>query len=123
MIEEKFGKAMEAGGKLRVKSALNPILWLCLIISVPGTAFAIRTETQPTWLIILIFIPVILAAIGFLFLLIFDRDKLQSEEYQIKKQSLEIYQKGLSSPVPTLYNEIVENPELTHSGSNRGIEG
>jgi hypothetical protein len=123
MIEERFGKAMEAGGKLRVKSALNPILWLCLIISVPGTAFAVQSETQPIWLIILIFIPVSLAAIGFLFLLIFDRDKLQSEEYQIKKQSLEIYQKGLSSPVPALYNEIMENPEISQSGSKRGIEG
>jgi len=116
MLEEKIGRAMEAGEKLRVKSALNPILWLCLIVTVPATGLAIKLDPPPQWLIILIFVPIILVSIGFLFLLLFDRDKLQSEDYQIKKKSLEVYQKGVDAPVTRLYSDVVENPEI--SGPN-----
>jgi hypothetical protein len=61
-------------GKLRVKSALNPILWLCGIVVVPGIWMASRQQSGvPTWLIVLIFLPVSVAVLGFL---VFDRDKL-----------------------------------------------
>ena len=123
MIEEKFGKAMEAGGKLRVRSALNPILWLCLIISAPSIAIAVAMENPPNWLIFLIYIPVSVASLSYVFLMFFDRDKLQSEEYQIKKQSLEIYQKGISSPVSALIDDVVENPEISTEYKTQRIDG
>ena len=86
---------MEAGGRLKVRSALNPILWLCGIITVPALiAFGLMKQ-PPSWLIALAFAPVITAIFGFLFLLLFDRDKLQSENYQIRKMELErIEEKG-----------------------------
>ncbi|MCK5021726.1 MAG: hypothetical protein KAR54_00550 [Candidatus Pacebacteria bacterium] len=93
-------KAIEAGGNLKVRSALNPILWLCAIVTIPALSGVLFFEATPNWLIILIFVPVITAIIGFLFLLLFDRDKLQSEDYQIKKRSLEIIeQKGDAAPM------------------------
>ena len=93
-------KAIEAGGNLKVRSALNPILWLCAIVTIPALSGVLFFEGTPNWLIILIFVPVITAIIGFLFLLLFDRDKLQSEDYQIKKRSLEIIeQKGDAAPM------------------------
>jgi len=113
MLNEALGqKAMESGGKLRVRSALNPALWLCGIVFTPCLIAATQFENgPPTWLIVLIYIPVALAALGFLFLLIFDRDKLQSEDYQIRKKSLEmIYQKGHSSTAIGSV-EAIENPE------------
>ena len=36
MSEHIAAKSIDAGGKLTVKSALNPIFWLCAIVSVPG---------------------------------------------------------------------------------------
>ena len=30
----------DVGGRLRVKSALNPVLWLCAVVTVPVTGFA-----------------------------------------------------------------------------------
>lgn len=75
--------------KLRVRSALNPALWLCAIVFVPCTVLASRYNNgTPLWIRVLMFGSVGLAAVGFLFLLLFDRDKLQSEEYQLQKQSL-----------------------------------
>ena len=100
-------------GRIRVRSALNPILWLCAIVAVPGMFLAAQQEGgAPTWLVILIFLPVSVAVIGFLFFLFFDRDKLQSEEYQLRKQSLELIQeKGDSFPVDAPSIESITNPE------------
>jgi len=99
-LEQIAAKAVESGGKLKVRSALNPILWLCGIITVPAIVAASYITPTPTWLIVLLFIPVATAMVGFLFLLLFDRDKLQSEDYQIQKRSLElIEQKGDAAPL------------------------
>lgn len=93
-------RAIEAGEKLTVRSALNPILWLCALVTIPALCITPFLDSPPKWLIIMICAPVFAAILGFLFLLIFDRDKLQSEDYQIKKRSLEIIeQKGDSAPM------------------------
>ena len=97
-------RSLESGGKLRVKSALNPILWLCGIIAVPSLLFLKVVWPPPTWLIIviltLVFIPVITAIGAFLFFMFKDPDKLQSEEYQLLKRELEIIeQKGDLKPL------------------------
>ena len=78
-----------------MRSALNPILWLCAIISAPAIISCVVIRQPPTWLAVLAAAPTGTAIIGFLFLLLFDRDKLQSEDYQIKKLQLEmIEEKG-----------------------------
>ena len=106
-------KISTAGGRLRVRSALNPILWLCGIVTVPCTIITVQTDDSPVWLAWLAAAPVVAAIIGFLYLLIFDRDKLQSEDYQIRKQSLELIQeKGESFPVNPASIEKISNPEL-----------
>jgi len=88
-------RVMEAGGRLRVRSAVNPMLWLCAIITTPSLlAFAFRPNSS-MWLLVFAFAPEGAAIIGFLFLLLVDRDYLQSEEFQIRKMELErIEEKG-----------------------------
>lgn len=117
-------KAMETGGRLRVKSALNPVLWLCGIITIPGFAYVAGAKTEPPMLIqFVIGLPVVVAAIGFLYLLIFDRDKLQSEDYQIRKRSLELVQeKGDRFPVMARTIEAITNPRLKQLGHERDAD-
>jgi len=105
--------ASDAVERLRVRSALNPVLWLCLIVTAPGIgATPLFKQGAPNWYITIIFIPVILAALGFLFLLIFDRDKLQSEDYQLRKRSLELIQeKGQAFPITPTSIDIITNPD------------
>lgn len=99
-------KVVETGGKLSVKSALNPILWLCAIITIPSLIAVPFLDQTPTWLIVLIIGPVFTAILGFLFLLLFDRDKLQSEEYQLQKRSMDLIQiKGQRNPTVIDTNE------------------
>lgn len=65
----------------------------------------------PVRLIVLIFLPVSVAVLGFLVLLFVDRDKLQSEDYQIRKQSLELIQeKGDPVPVRATSIDAITNP-------------
>lgn len=107
-------KVIESGGKLSVKSALNPVLWLCAIVSIPSLVISALLIETPVWLIFLILCPVCAAIVGFLYLLLFDRDKLQSEEYQLKKRSMELIQdKGEAEPrfIDTTHMEVIENPE------------
>lgn len=117
-------KAIEAGEKLRVRSALNPVLWLCAIITIPGLISIQFMKPPPAWLIALICFPVGTAIFGFLVLLFIDRDKLQSEDFQLKKRSLELMeQKGDKGPIPIPSDgdevvEITEVKKLAHK--NRG---
>ena len=76
----------------------------------------------PLWAIALMGSPVVAALVGFLFLLIVDRDKLQSEDYQIRMRSLELIQeKGDRGPVLATSIQAISNPELPKlpSGSDR----
>jgi len=82
-------------------------------------------DKTPTWLIILIIAPVLTAILGFLVLLIFDRDKLQSEEYQLKKRSMDLIQiKGQDKPsiVDLEKIEAIINPEVTDIEKTGGEE-
>lgn len=106
-------RVAEAGGRLTVRSALNPILWLAGIVTVPSLAVLPFVKSAPLWLIVLAFSPVAAAIFGFLFLLIFDRDKLQSEDYQIRKSYLElIEEKGNPEIIAAASIELIENPDL-----------
>lgn len=111
-------RAIEEGGRLRVRSALNPVLWLCGIVTVPSLALYAFFPSHPVWLIVLAFLPVLTAITGFFILLFVDRDKLQSEDYQIRMRSLEVIeQQGdqkilLADVVPLEPNTDVENLSL-----------
>ena len=75
---EAFSKLVtRVAGQLRVRSALNPILWLAAIVTLPILAQAVKDVNLPTWMIVLAYIPVATAAIGFLYLMIFNPDRLK----------------------------------------------
>lgn len=102
---------MEAGGRLRVRSALNPVLWLCAIITAPSIiVFSLKPNTT-AWLLVFAFIPEATAILGFFFLLIVDRDKLQSEEYQIRKLQLEMIEEKGGPAIEATAVEVIPNPE------------
>lgn len=111
--------AIEAGGKLTVRSALNPMLWFCGVVSFPFlivfAAILLSNKLVPQWvllgLFVLIAVPIVCTIFSALFLLFCDRDKLQSEDYQIRKKSLElIEQKGGSMPILAETIEAIPKP-------------
>lgn len=71
-------------------------------------------QKAPFWLEILAIAPVALACIGFLFFMCFDRDKLQSESYQLRKRALEVIEeKGGSIQLLSADDlQLITNPDL-----------
>jgi hypothetical protein len=113
-FEQIIASAQSAAGRLRVKSALNPMLWLCGIISLPcfGLAYiASGTEPLATILVCIASAPVICTILGFFYFMIFAPEKLQSEEYQLRHETLElIKQKGSSVEIAPSSLEAIANP-------------
>lgn len=126
MIREAIGRRFfDAGERLRVRSALNPALWLCVFVTVPCLyIFRSQIHELPIWIIAVIVLPVATAVIGYLYFLFFDRDKLQSEDYQIRMRSLELIQeKGETVPVVAASIDAISNPDRrrldgSHSGDS-----
>ena len=111
-IDKAIQRLSAIGGKLRVRSALNPVLWLCFVISMPGILLLAVVESFPSWAVFAICSPIVVACAGYLILLFKDSDKLQSEEYQINKQLLELAQeKGASIPELLLSEKLLPNPD------------
>jgi len=80
--------------------------------------------SEPPILIqIIIGLPVVMASGGFCYLLVVDRDKLQSEDYQIRKLSLELVQeKGDKFPQMARTIEAITNPRFKQIGSQQESE-
>ena len=112
-------RAMASASGLTVRSALNPALWMCGIVSIPAACLAaLLPPPPPWWLVTLAITPVAVTTIGFLYLLVFDRDRLQSENYQIRKQTLElIEEKGDLAPIEASTIEVIANPDYPQLAS------
>ena len=88
-------RVMEAGGRLKVRSGLNPMLWLCAIISTPCLVVYGLKENASDWLLVFACAPMFAAILGFFFFMLFDRPYLQSEQFQLRKMEIEmIEEKG-----------------------------
>lgn len=99
--------------RVSVKSALNPVLWICGLISVPSI-ISIGLTQNPSWVIVTLAItPVAIALIGFLYFMFSDPDRLQSESFQLRKQALElIEEKGSLAIIDASSIEVISNPDL-----------
>ena len=83
-----FEKAQSSASKLVVKSALNPLLWFTGILTPVcfiAALFFKEIETLRSILIYTGIFPMVLVGLAYLFFMFFDRDRLHSEEFQLKK--------------------------------------
>ncbi|MEY2880989.1 MAG: hypothetical protein RLZZ15_3369 [Verrucomicrobiota bacterium] len=109
--------AENAVGRLKQTSALNPCLWLCGIM-IPGCLVAAHYAVGAIQVavIVLTFLPVVLFGFGFIYLLVKAPDKLRSEDFEIRKQALElIEEKGGSISILGTSVEAIANPDRSPS--------
>lgn len=107
----------ETGGSLKVRSAVNPLLWLSALISAPAFFAAVWNPALPFWVAsILTFAAVAppLATLASYFYLLFrDPGKLQSEEYQLRHEALQmIGQNNWPEAVVGLVERVVTPDQL-----------
>lgn len=87
------------------------MLWLCLI-TLPILYTVISQENPATWKIVIATTPLAITVLGFVFLLLFDRNKLQSEEYQLDRQYMEMIEsKGQMAPMLAVFTSSIPKPK------------
>jgi hypothetical protein len=114
IFEKIMSNAHSAASHLRVRSALNPMLWLCAIIGLPCFVLAAvlhDVQLVSGSLLIIGGCPIAATIIGFFYFMVVAPEKLQSEEYQIRQQTLEIIkQKGSTLELSPSSLEAIANP-------------
>lgn len=127
MFLENLGQhSQSAATKLNVKSALNPLLWLTAIATpLCFTAAYTFKEFSPVFEILSFvgILPILVACIGFCYFALFKPEKLQSEDFQIRHESLQLIQKK-SGEITVLASSIeqIVNPAAPALVSKGGQE-
>jgi hypothetical protein len=129
-VIEFLRSARNAAGKIVVRSALNPLLWLGIIGAGLLLSAAYEFSGVPVLArycgllivssLLLLFVP---AAIGVGFA-IYRPDKLQSEEYQLRQQAITVIQQMGGAPqiFDTASIVAIANPALREMGAAREPE-
>ena len=114
MFESLHKLGQSATGRVTVRNALNPILWLCAIVTPIcfSAAFAFRDHDVLLYALAIVgLLPVLVACgicIGFA---IVCPERLQSEDYQIRHETLQIIQqKSGEIPMGSPSLEAIANP-------------
>ncbi len=121
LVEKICGLSQSAAIKLHVRSALNPMLWLCSIATPFCLFFAYLFRDYSVFSIVLIVVglfPVVITCLAFIGFAIFRPEKLQSEDYQIRHESLQVIQSktGRIQLSPTSI-EAIANPNIKQLAS------
>ncbi len=117
--------AQVAGGRLVIRSALNPLLWLCAIVCPTcwAAAYLLRTDVLALrFLVGLSSLPILTTCSVSIYFSVRKPDGLQPEEFLIRQQTLQLLQrKGRRVPVdPKLLAKVLkpfqDHPSDRHEG-------
>ena len=99
--------------RLKVSSALHSLLWLSATASPACLLAASRFDDGIRVVIVCVGLaPILLTCGAYIFLMFKDRDRLHSEDYQIRKMALElIEEKGGAIPIEATSVQAIANPD------------
>lgn len=111
-IERVTQGSQNAAVRLQVRSALNPLLWLCAICTPLTFGFAFFSSGAIQIALLSIgSLPIVCACGAYIYLMFASPDRLQSEDYQLKRQALQmIYEKGGRAGVLASSVAAITNP-------------
>ncbi len=74
----------DATARLQVRSALNPLLWLCAIVT-PASLVTGGLAAGSVQVVLLVIgaVPVLCACVAYAYLVVRDPNRLHSEDYQL----------------------------------------
>jgi hypothetical protein len=115
-VDEPFTRftqlAENAIGRLKIKGALNGCLCLVGVTFIPGLWALTKLSGLMQWAVLFIIImPFVFYGISHFHFTFNDPDKLRSEDYELRKQALElIEEKGGRIPLSDASIEMIANP-------------
>ena len=102
-VDEVIRSAIDRAGVIRVRNAMNPLLWLSPISATIFLVAAYMFRDDP----ILKYcfaglggLPILAALVAYFLYFLLDRDRLQSEEFVLKQRELSIIERKGLPPVP-----------------------
>ena len=116
-LERLSAQSVGAAKSLRVKSALNPLLWLNCI-TVPTLLAAAWVFSSHSWLCEVLALSAILMAFlavgAFWYLALKKPEQLRSEDFQLRYQALQIYREktGVVKALPMSVEKILIRPKV-----------
>ena len=115
-VDEVVRSAIDRAGVIRVRNAINPLLWLCAI-SAPicwTAAYMFRDNSILKYGFAgLGALPIVASIVAYFLYFFLDRDRLQSEEFVLKERALQLrYRKGASAEVVDTAREPVRTENL-----------
>jgi Zn-dependent protease with chaperone function len=127
---DRFADVLQGwGSRIHVRSsALNPALWLCAIV-LPVcfvAAYWFRDDHVLVYILIgLGSLPILLSIGGFIYFAIKQPERLQSEDYQIRHESLQLIQQKSVDATVIPYDAInaiatANPPALSHKEREEG---
>lgn len=113
-IERVTKGAQNSAARLQVRSALNPLLWLCAICTPFSLGLAaITSGFLQIALLAIGGMPILCACGAYIYLMLKSPDRLHSEDYQLRRQALQmIYEKGARAAVLASSVVAITNPNL-----------
>lgn len=127
-MSQELERAQAAATKLIVKSAVNPALWFAGIITPVCFVAALVFWQIPFLCYLLIYAglgPIILVVGGYVYFMLKDPDRLQSEEFQLRKIGLTksklIGEIPNSEQLPSQISPTIDIEQLPDTTNSRGI--
>ncbi len=109
-------------GQIHVRSsALNPLLWLAALGGLLCFPAAYFMSDYAGWLLSIGAICVLSPIPAYIYFAFKDPNRLQSEEYQLQQQQIQLMQGREKVEVITANQELIPNPALLETTSNEGV--
>ena len=122
LIERLIKTAEISTTKLRVRSAINPCLWISAFAILSGLGGVISTNPPVQyWMVGMMFSFPSICMVSFLWFSFTDPDKLRSEEYELRKKALTVVEeKGGAIQITGASVEAIANLHYPPSLKNEG---
>ena len=92
-VDEVIKSAINRAGVIRVRNAMNPLLWLSPMSAIIcwTAAYMFRDDQVLKYAFVFLgALPIIASLVAYFLYFFLDRDRLQSEEFVLKQRALQI---------------------------------
>jgi hypothetical protein len=121
-LDEIIRAAASRAETIRVRNVLNPILWGCAVVTPVCGGLAYLLEGDPVLrygFSAAAIVPVLLLAVSYLYFMLRDPDRLQSEEFVSRQQDLLLLARKAQPPVPANPEHLAAPASITRTEEDR----
>lgn len=122
-VDEVIRSAIDRAGVIRVKNAMNPLLWLSPISATIFLVAAYMFRDDPVLkyaFACLGGLPILASILAYFLYFFLDRDRLQSEEFILKERALQLrYRQGTNAEVVVATHQTVQAEKVPSSFDRR----